>query len=83
MKSDHLKYAAGAGLFILWTVLVIALKLNPDDLIGTIKLAVYAILGFVGVTKLQAAPQAPQAFQTTESDSKQSAPQVPLQKGPQ
>lgn len=76
--NDYLKYAAGAALFLLWAVLVIFLKLDPSDLIETIKLGVYAILGFVGVTKLQAAPGAtPPAISPSKASG--AAPTVPLQ----
>jgi hypothetical protein len=73
--SDYLKYVAGAALFLLWAVLVIYLKLDPNDLIGTIKIAILALLGFAGVTKLQAAPSA------TSSPAKPGLPTVPLRDG--
>jgi len=56
--SDYLKYTAGAALLGLWAFLVIYLKLDPQDIIGTIKIALLAIMGYAGVTKLQAAPSA-------------------------
>lgn len=76
--NDYLKYAAGAALFLLWAGLVIFLKLDPTDLIETIKLGVYAILGFVGVTKLQAATPAAPAPDVPSKPSN-AAPTVPLQ----
>ena len=79
--NDYLKYAAGTGLFLLWAALVFALKLDPSDLIATIKIALFAILGFVGVTKLQAA--SPGAASTATPLVKSSAlPMVPLSEGP-
>jgi hypothetical protein len=74
--NDYLKYGAGAGLFALWLALVLYLKLDPSDLISTIKLSLFAILGYAGVTKLQAAPSDP--AQPITPPKPTSAPTVPL-----
>lgn len=76
--SDYLKYAAGAALFGLWAFLVIYLKLDPQDIIGTIKIALLAIMGYAGVTKLQASQPAPPV---DVPPAKPGLPTVPLKDG--
>lgn len=76
--NDYLKYAAGGALFALWAGLVVGLKLDPADIIGTIKIALLAIMGYAGVTKLQASPAAtPPAISPWKASD--AAPTVPLQ----
>ncbi len=59
--NDYLKFAAGAGLYGLWAALVFAGKTDPAPLVYAIGSGITAVIGYAGITKLQASQPAPQA----------------------
>ena len=85
MTDNQLKFLAGALLYALWAVLVWLLKLDPSELVGSIKYALGALGLYHAVTNLQAGQQAtlPIALAQLFGQQKTGVPTVPLDKGPQ
>lgn len=60
--NDYLKFAAGVGLYGLWAALVFAGKTEAGPLVYAIGSGITAVVGYAGITKLQAAaPDTPPA----------------------
>lgn len=55
--NDYLKFAAGAGLYGLWAALVFAGKTDSAPLVYAIGTGITAVIGYAGITKLQATVQ--------------------------
>lgn len=78
MNETYIKYASGALLYVLWAGLVIYLKLDPSDLISTIKWGLLALFGYHAVSNLQRVPLPGEPVQPAQ---RASVPVVPLKEG--
>lgn len=86
MNDSQIKFASAAGLYALWAILVFVLKLDPSDLVGSIKYALGGLGVYHLVTNLQSGQQQtlPAALlQLLGQPQKPGIPTVPLDKGPQ
>lgn len=79
MNETNIRYIAGAGLFILWAALVFALKLDPSELIGTIKWGLGALFSYHAITNLQGTSQLTAILQALQqSPAPAASPKSPV-----
>ncbi len=86
MSDTQLKFLGAVLLYALWAALVWILKLDPADLVGSIKYALSALGLYHAITNLQGGQQQtlPAALlQILGQPAKPGVPTVPLDKGPQ
>lgn len=86
MNDAQIKFVSAGLLYALWAFLVWLLKLDPSDLVGSIKYALGGLGLYHMVTNLQGNQQQglPAVLaQLLGSSQKPGAPTVPLDKGPQ